>query len=945
MKLATRTGWFCLLLGLLVPAALAQQASITGVVTDADDGAPLLGANVVVNTPGAVSMAGGAATDANGRYTISALDPGDYVVTFRFIGYGEQQVDVTLSAGETRTLDMVLSPEGFDLEAVVVTASRQEEKVLDAPASISVLSARDVVQNVAPSSIEALRNTTGVDISQTGVDRREVVLRGFNNAFSGATYVLTDYRQAAVPSLGVNIYSIMPNMSLDVERVEVVRGPGSALYGAGVDAGVIHFITKDPFTSPGTTVSVFGGERSMIGGQARHAGVIGDNLGYKITGIYGQADDWRFDLDDPDDQEQLVDSQTCGRDEAGNVINFDPCRNNDYKKVNVNGLLQYRINDRTTLSANAGYSALTATVLSGIGTVQAEDFGYSYGQVRLQAGNFFSQVYVNRNSAGDSFVYATDLDGDGVPDPVVDKSVQVNAQAQYDLGLMDERLRFIFGADFENTMPATEGTILGGNEDDDTITEYGGYVQSTAKVTPKLDLTLALRGDYNNIFEEFQISPRAAVVYKVTPQHSVRATYNRAFSSPGTNSLFLDIPARTVPLGGGLQLQFRGRGAAQGFTFTNFRSNNTIAFSLPVPGLFNQQVPLNAIPLQAVYGLLLNQLQTAETLPAPLNNLNAEQRAALLGVLNQLTPALAGQTTGAVLGFPNDIGGLDFVNGPVDIEPLKQTTSQVFELGYKGVFNNRFLFTVDGYYVQKENFVGPLNLESPLAFALGVGPDLAEALMPAITAAAQDPQVAGFLQALGLTPQTAAALLGNLAGAELMTTPFGIVQPDQALVSDPNIVAGFLSYRNYGNLTYYGVDASFEFLASDQVSVFGNVSMVSDDFFDSEELDEEDPSLTLALNASTLKVKAGASYEQPGSFSVNAAGRYVEGFPVQSGPYLGEIESYFLLDLGGGYDFARYAPGLRLDVTVSNVLDNMHYEFIGAPQLGRMALARLTYSF
>ena len=118
-----------------------------------------------------------------------------------------------------------------------------------------------------------LRNVTGVDMAQTGVNRYEVVLRGFNNVFTGATYVMTDYRRAAVASLGLNDYSLMPISQIDLERIEVVRGPGSALFGAGVDAGVIHFISKDPFTHPGTTVRVGGGLRNALTASLRHAGV------------------------------------------------------------------------------------------------------------------------------------------------------------------------------------------------------------------------------------------------------------------------------------------------------------------------------------------------------------------------------------------------------------------------------------------------------------------------------------------------------------------------------------------------------------------------------------------------------------------------------------------------------------------------------------------------
>jgi len=98
------------------------------------------------------------------------------------------------------------------------------------------------------------------------------------------------------------------------------------------------------------------------------------------------------------------------------------------------------------------------------------------------------------------------------------------------------------------------------------------------------------------------------------------------------------------------------------------------------------------------------------------------------------------------------------------------------------------------------------------------------------------------------------------------------------------------------------------------------------------------------LNAPKFKTKFGFRYSRPLGASFNVAGRYIQGFPVLSGPFIGTVDDYFLLDIGAGYDLGKYAAGLRLDFTIQNLFDNDHREFIGAPKIGRMALARLTYS-
>jgi len=905
----------------------AQNGTVSGMITIQEDGTPLIGANIVaLDASGAIH--GGAASGLDGNYSFSVA-AGSYTIRARFVGFQDCESNVTVSSGSTTTVDCALSQSGLELNTVIVSASRRQEKVLDAPASISVLTGDDIQSTVSASSVEALRTTPGVDMQQTGVDRREMVLRGFNNAFSGAAYVLTDYRQTAVPSLAVNIYSIMPSIGIDIDRVEVVRGPGSALYGAGVDQGVVHFTTKDPFTHPGTTVSIQGGEQSMFGAQFRHAGVAGPDgkFGYKLTGMYSQADDWELDPDDPDDAAQIA---------------IDGVRDNEYTKYNANLALEYRFSESGTISANAGISDLKSTLLSGVGTIQAVGYGYQYFQLRLKADNFFAQAYLNKNEAGDSFVYGAF--------PVVDNSTQLVIQAQYDMTSASGKNHLIIGVDSEITRPDTEGTI----QTDDGIDEYGGYFQATSDLTDKVSITAAIRGDYHSITESFQISPRAAIVFKPNNASSFRATYNRAFSSPSTNSNFLNIIAGQIP---GTDILIRGRGNAEGHTFARnpafeaFAGSDLIATSLN-PAALGAPTPVG-LPLDATYASVWGGLAAipAGTLAGILTASGIPVDAPTAGALVQLLkPALLGGPT-TVDGFSRGLlanlnlstFGVEIVPGVEDIRPLDQTITNTLEFGYKGVINDKFLATVDVYYTEKKNFIGGLLVETPFVLVPNLSNDLAAAVAAGIAA---NPQLAGTLGLFGVSPEAAAGLIVTLAADSLpdASTPVAVVQP---IGNNPGVGATpelMLTYRNFGNLSYYGADVSFEYLASDELTLFGSLSIVSDDFFDDEELEEDGTGLTLALNAPALKGSGGFKYSFPSGLSVNASGRYTDGFPVRSGPYVGDLDSYFLLDVGVGYDLNDMTPGLRVDLAVSNALDKTHREFVGAPMMGRMGMARLTYT-
>lgn len=153
------------------------------------------------------------------------------------------------------------------LDPVVVSASRFEESMLLAPASISVVSSGKLAREGGPSVVSTFRTVPGVDFQQAGVNRFLIAVRGFNNAFSSNTYTMVDHREAFNPALGLVAYSGLPIDALDIDRIEVVRGPGSALYGPGADQGVIQFITKDPFAYPGTPLAV--GIQYLDGGCGR----------------------------------------------------------------------------------------------------------------------------------------------------------------------------------------------------------------------------------------------------------------------------------------------------------------------------------------------------------------------------------------------------------------------------------------------------------------------------------------------------------------------------------------------------------------------------------------------------------------------------------------------------------------------------------------------------
>ena len=270
---------------ILVVVMSVQAATLNITVTDTRTGNRLTDVSVTATFEDGTVATG--TSDATGTLEISDLAVGVYTITVSSPGYTDTVVsEVALADDETKSLEITLSSEAIQLEQISVTASRRREKVLEAPASIALVGDSEIKDRVSPSVTEHLKSVRAVDVVTAGLGASYVVVRGFNNVFSGSLLSLVDNRIASVPSLRVNSYSLIPTINEDIEQIEVVSGPGAALYGPNSANGVMHIITRSPFTSQGTTLSLGGGERSILMGSLRHAGVVNEMIGYKFSGNY-----------------------------------------------------------------------------------------------------------------------------------------------------------------------------------------------------------------------------------------------------------------------------------------------------------------------------------------------------------------------------------------------------------------------------------------------------------------------------------------------------------------------------------------------------------------------------------------------------------------------------------------------------------------------------------
>ncbi len=921
-----------LLLGLGLGVVFAQTATLRGKLTDAQNGAPLPNANVVVSGAGAVT---GAIANLDGQYEVKNLVAGIYTVSVSLVGYEKKIVEpVELKPGEAREINVALNSSEIRLNPVVTSASRRQEKALEAPAAISVLETEQIQRRPAMTVIDHLRSLPGVDIATGGLVQSNVVVRGFNTVFSTALLVLTDNRYANVPSLRVNSYSLLPLANEDISRIEVVSGPGAALYGPNSANGVLHLISRSSFESEGTTISVGGGGRDFLnvsqrapsGGHniytaaVRHAGHLSETVGYKISAQYYQGRDWQsYAAEDAAPRKIIFGYQTStGRVTQGDSLINRPDFN--VEKIGGEARLDFRLRNDAALIFNAGINQVDQLELTGLGAYAAKNWFYSFAQARFNYKNLFVQGFVNASNAGDTYSLRTG-------DYIKDSSKLIVGQAQHSLALGGWQ-RFTYGLDVLLTRPDTKNTIHGRNEKKDNVNELGVYVQSETKVFPKIDLVTAARFDDHNQLEA-EFSPRAALIFKPAAEHNFRLTYNRAFRTPTTVELFADILSEDVPNPFDptkplLSVRALGIPTKTGYTFHRDSDGRPQMMSQLLPGAGYVPATVNTV-WPAIRQIALQQ--------APVE---------LQALLNATLPQQLGTTVQGDLRKLNPgTRGFDLVTNLPDQPPLKSEINNTFEFGYKGVVGGKLLVGLDVYHTRYKDFISDFQVVNPNVFA---NPEqLAAALQPsgAVMANALIAQGLPAEQAQALAAQIVTVLVTNIAAL-----PLGVISPEQ-VANDTDVL---IANRNFGKISVNGLDLNLIYYANPSWTFSGNYSFVTKQGFNLfarrnrvyfRNVDGVDD---IALNAPGNKAGMAVQYHFRQGLNTELRSRYVEGFPMKAGVYIGDVQTYTIFDVNLAYNLP-FTKNTRVTLSGLNLFDKKHREFIGAPILGRLVLARLTQTF
>lgn len=175
---------------------------------------------------------------------------------------------------------------------VVVTATRRPQQISTVHHAISVITASDIRQSGARSIPDALRLVPGVDVAELSYGNYALSIRGFHGQFSNKVLVLVDGRQIYDTLFGGTVWGVWPFQLEDIERIEVIRGPGGVVWGANAVNGVINIITKDPADQQGLTLITRSGTRGLIKQHVGY-GFSDGKLRLRISGEFESSDGFK----------------------------------------------------------------------------------------------------------------------------------------------------------------------------------------------------------------------------------------------------------------------------------------------------------------------------------------------------------------------------------------------------------------------------------------------------------------------------------------------------------------------------------------------------------------------------------------------------------------------------------------------------------------------------
>ncbi|CAN5865887.1 hypothetical protein BH20GEM1_BH20GEM1_09530 [soil metagenome] len=560
-----------LFLALGEPAMAQGTGRVVGTVTEATNGRPVAGAQIVIEGTGI-----GAVSGQRGTYSLPNVPTGSQTLVFTILGFETIRETVDVGSGATATVDVALPAGYVEMGAItVIGASRRPTRIVEAPAAVSVVTPEEVQREAVHGQLPKLfDNQPGIDVVQSGVQDFNINARGYNSSLNRRVLVLQDGIDRSVGFLQAQEWTALSMPLDDLGRLELVRGPGSALYGANAFSGVLNISTPAPADVIGTKIGASGGERETARIDVRHAGETeSGKVGYKANvGYVRVGDTWSLSRTrDLAVGECAPTARACSFKEGDLTIGPlqiepVPLIEDPVSSLYGSARLDYNFDNGSMWTAEGGNTFTENEIfVTGIGRVQVNGSNRPWARTQYAADRFTVFGWYSGRRANDR-------EGNPAPPPLdtfaelciprntceannqtamasgavlLEASDLFHVEGQTNWSTSDDQLRLIAGGSNRWVSVDTDGSLME-EKHEDTISSLFGQVEY--QIHPMVNLLAAARFDHFSVLESDQneVSPKAAVVFSPTTNHSLRLTFNRAFQTPNYSEMFLRVAAGPV---------------------------------------------------------------------------------------------------------------------------------------------------------------------------------------------------------------------------------------------------------------------------------------------------------------------------------------------------------------------------------------------------------------
>jgi iron complex outermembrane receptor protein len=416
-------------------------------------------------------------------------------------------------------------PVSFE-EQLVVTASRTDQQLVNAPASVSLIS-NETIQNTPGTNMgDLLRAVPGINITQLTARDVNLTTRGATSTLATSQLALVDGRSVYLDFFGMVMWDLVPATSSEIKQIEVIRGPASAVWGANAMTGVVNVITMSPRElaagGAGSSLTIGAGffDRDATGNDngtgglfyvnGTHAEAVNDRWSYKISaGYFGQ------------------DALPRPTGTINNSFNtpYPPYENSGTKQPKFDARVDYELENAGRLVFSGGVAGTEGMIHTGIGPFDIDSGStLTYFSGRYEKNGRRIGVFTNILNGDAINLLARDITGAFLPLGFDTATFDVEAS---DIRTIGTRHALSYGGNFRYN--GFDITIA---PDGDNRSEGGVYVQDEIFLNDRWRWVVGTRLDKFSSIDNWVLSPRTTLMYKPSPNQTVRASFNRAFRAP-----------------------------------------------------------------------------------------------------------------------------------------------------------------------------------------------------------------------------------------------------------------------------------------------------------------------------------------------------------------------------------------------------------------------------